>query len=84
MFKKNANFETIHHSQNNEFGFEKKKFLPQNNEVAEFGYTKTKEKQIFILYVLPFDKLMLLFHENMNYGSLFQLYQEFWPNVFMC
>ena len=44
MFKKNANFETIHHSQNNEFGFEKKKFLPQNNEVAIFWYTKTKEK----------------------------------------
>ena len=51
---KNANIETIHHSQNNEFGFEKKKFLPQNNEVVAFEFSETKGKQIYILYVFAF------------------------------
>ena len=84
MFKKNANFKTIHHSQNNEFGFEKKKFLPQNNEVAIFGYTKTKEKNKYSLLCFAFWQINASASWKINYVSLFQLYQEPKQGVYMC
>ena len=62
----------------------RRNFFLKTMKLQNLDKQKQKKKQIFILYVLPFDKLMLLFHENMNNGLLFQLYQEFWPNVFMC